>query len=36
MRGVVGTCSRKPQILFWIYDRFVVLDFFSTKHGILL
>jgi hypothetical protein len=22
VRRVVGTCSKKPQILFWIYDRF--------------
>jgi hypothetical protein len=22
MRGAIGTYSRKPQILLWIYDRF--------------
>jgi len=33
----VGSCSKKPQILFWIYDRFLLLFWiFSTKHGILL
>jgi hypothetical protein len=35
--GVVGTCSRKPQILFWYNTNFFKkIGIFSTKHRIML
>jgi hypothetical protein len=37
VRGVVGTCNRKPHTLLEIANILsVVLDFFSTKIGIML
>ncbi len=32
----VGTCNKKPHILFWYTTNFNCFDFFQTKNGILL
>jgi hypothetical protein len=35
--GVVGTCNKKPQILFWYSTNFkCCFGSFSTKHGTML